>query len=448
MKLSIRTIGAAIAMAVLGSLVPRPAEAVPLLTAAFWLERDLGGTYEGRFDVHNMGISPASGWTLSFELPAGQEIVSATEGIEVGAGGRHVVTNQAWNGVVSPGATVGFGITVRYAGPYAPPAGCMISGRVCAGAGWLGPMLSVGSWGFTPYADVLLWPPTDLVAAMREGGSKYFTLAFVVSRNACEATWGGIIPVGDPSDDVRGRINAVRAAGGDVVVSFGGASGQELAQTCSSVDALVSQYRRVVDTYSVYSLDFDIEGAALPDDAANARRAAAIARLQAMYPGLTVSFTLPAFPSGLTQDGVDLVTGLRNAGVNVAIVNIMAMDYGRLNAPDPHGNMGEYAIQAATATKNQVKNVFFLLNDQAAWRRVGITPMIGQNDVPGELFDLHDAKQVMEFAHREGVGRLAMWSVGRDRQCVHVLKPVADPACSGIAQDAGAFSRVLSRYKG
>jgi hypothetical protein len=43
---------------------------------------------------------------------------------------------------------------------------------------------------------------------------------------------------------------------------------------------------------------------------------------------LQVSFTLPVQPTGLTQDGVNILTGAISAGVQVAAVNVMAMDYG------------------------------------------------------------------------------------------------------------------------
>lgn len=106
------------------------------------------------------------------------------------------------------------------------------------------------------------------------------------------------------SDGVAAQIGSLRAKGGDVRVSFGGASGSELATTCSSADALAAAYGKVVDAYKLTKVDFDVEGGALPNTAANTRRAQAIAKLQAQHPGLDVSFTLPVMPEGLTQDGV------------------------------------------------------------------------------------------------------------------------------------------------
>ncbi|CAL9560220.1 putative bifunctional chitinase_lysozyme [Streptomyces sp. enrichment culture] len=124
-------------------------------------------------------------------------------------------------------------------------------------------------------------------------------------------------------------------------------------------------------------MDFDVEGGALPDRAANTRRAQAIAKLQARHPGLDVSFTLPVMPEGLTQAGVDLLADAKANGVRIGAVNIMAMDYGASYG----GDMGTYAEQAATATQAQVKSVLGL-SDAAAWKAVAVTPMSASTTSP------------------------------------------------------------------
>ncbi|MBR7678738.1 chitinase, partial [Streptomyces daliensis] len=90
-------------------------------------------------------------------------------------------------------------------------------------------------------------------------------------------------------------------------VSFGGANGSELGLACGSAEELEKAYAKVVDTYDLKKADFDIEGGALPDTAANTKRAKAIAALQKSHEDLDVSFTLPVMPEGLTQDGVALL---------------------------------------------------------------------------------------------------------------------------------------------
>src|SRR5262249_4513766 len=187
--------------------------------------------------------------------------------------------------------------------------------------------------GFAPYVDVGLFPAYDLVDASKRTGVKTFNLAFVTSGGGCTPKWGGSQELGD--NDVAKQIKDLRAAGGDVRVSFGGANGTELAQACSSADDLAAAYKKVIDAFDLKKVDFDVEGAAIADKAANDRRSEAIATLQKQVSGLDASFTLPVLPSGLTQDGVDLVSGAKAKGVDVSAVNIMAMDYGDGQAPNP-----------------------------------------------------------------------------------------------------------------
>ncbi|MFK8912732.1 chitinase, partial [Streptomyces sp. YS-3] len=293
---------------------------------------------------------------------------------------------------------------------------------------------------FAPYIDTSLYPAYDLVDTATKTGVKEFHLAFITSGGGCTPLWGGVSAL--DSDAVAAQIGALRAKGGDVRVSFGGASGSELGLVCKSADELATAYGKVIDAYKLTKVDFDIEGAALPDTAANARRAQAVARLQKSHPGLDVSFTLPVMPEGLTQPGVDLVADAKKNGVAVSAVNIMAMDYG----PAYSGDMGTYAIQAATATQAQIKGVLGL-SDAAAWKAVAVTPMIGVNDVNTETFKVDDATQLVDFAKSKGLGRLAMWSGARDKQCAGGAKNSADPTCSSIVQEPLAFTKAFAAFK-
>ena len=128
-----------------------------------------------------------------------------------------------------------------------------------------------------------LYPTYNLTTAMQQGGIKDFTLAFVVADPNGQPAWGGYAAYDVTgttfSSQLQVQIAAVRAAGGNVMVSFGGASGQELAQVITSVPALTSAYQTVVNTYNLNVLDFDIEGAAVADQASIDRRSQASAGL-------------------------------------------------------------------------------------------------------------------------------------------------------------------------
>jgi hypothetical protein len=295
--------------------------------------------------------------------------------------------------------------------------------------------------GFAPYVDTSLYPAYSLTGAISSNGVKQFNLAFVISGGGCTPKFGGVT---DPaSDAVAAQIGAVRAAGGDVRVSFGGANGQELAAACSSASTLAAAYGKVIDQFQLTKVDFDVEGAALPDTASNTRRAQAITQLQASHKGLQVSYTLPAMPTGLTQDGINLLSNAKSNGVSVHAVNIMAMDYGASYS----GDMGQYAIDGATATQAQVKSVLGL-SDTAAWNAIAVTPMIGVNDTSSEIFTVSDATQLVDFAKTKHLAWLSMWSATRDKQCASGAQSWADASCSSILQSTGAFSKAFAAYTG
>jgi hypothetical protein len=289
--------------------------------------------------------------------------------------------------------------------------------------------------------DTSLYPAFDLVANSKATGVKQYNLAFIVDGGSCTPKWGGVTDLG--SDAVAAQIGTLRAAGGDVRVSFGGASGSEPATTCSSASALATAYGKVIDTYGLKKVDFDVEGGAIANTAANTLRAKAIAQLQASHSGLDVSYTLPAMPTGLTQDGINILSNAKSNGVAISTVNIMAMDYGASFS----GDMGGYAIDAATATQAQVKSVLGL-SDSAAWKAVAVTPMLGVNDVSSEIFTVSDATQLVDFAKSKGLGWLSMWSAARDKQCSGGAKNYADATCSSIVQDVNAFSKAFAAYTG
>ncbi|MFB7595140.1 cellulose binding domain-containing protein [Streptomyces sp. NPDC056160] len=445
--------------------------------AAYTRTSDWSTGYTAQYVVTNNSGGTQRDWTLEFDLPTGTKLGSLWNG-EAAVSGRHVTVKPAkWDTAgLAPGKSVTVGFVVDGTGA---PTGCRIDGAACSADDGATPQPSgrptrsaspsptprptstpaptktptadptpspstgtgttTGS-GFAPYVDTSLYPAFDLTASADATGVKNYNLAFVTDGGGCTPKWGGVTDLG--SDGVASQIGALRAKGGDVRVSFGGANGAELATTCSSADALAAAYGKAVDRFELTKVDFDIEGGALANTAANTRRAQAIAELQRQHPGLDVSFTLPVMPEGLTQDGVNLLADAKSGGVRISTVNIMAMDYGA----SYNGDMGTYAEQAATATQAQIKSVLGL-SDSAAWKAVAVTPMIGVNDVSTEVFKVDDATQLVDFAKTKGLGGLSMWSATRDKQCAGGPKPTADATCSSIAQEPYAFTKAFGAYK-
>ena len=180
-------------------------------------------------------------------------------------------------------------------------------------------------------------PDNDMVKISRESGIKRFTLAFLVSSGSdCQAAWFPNLPM-DQENTIAGQIGRLRKLGGDVILSFGGEGGLELAQVCNDVPSLQAQYQAAIDKYKVRMLDFDIESSAIKDPAAVDRRNQALAKLQAANPGLLISYTLAVLPTGLLANGIDLLKNSLSHGVETGNVNIMTMDYETMFAPQRHG---------------------------------------------------------------------------------------------------------------
>jgi chitinase len=226
-----------------------------------------------------------------------------------------------------------------------------------------------------------------------------------------------------------------------VRVSFGGASGKELAETCDSASALAEAYGAALDAAGSTQADFDIEGDALTDSASIALRSKAIALLQKERTDLKVSFTLPVMPAGLDDDSLALLESANDNAVKVSTVNIMTMNYGTSYS----GDMGEYAETSAKAAHDQLKDVFGL-SSAGAWQGLALTSMIGEQDVSGETFTLADAAQVRAFSEEKGVAWVSMWSTFRDQQCADDDSASDDAAtnCSGVTQSSGAFAEALA----
>ena len=137
------------------------------------------------------------------------------------------------------------------------------------------------------------------------------------------------------------------------------------------------------------------------------------------------------------------------AKVPLAGVNGMTMDYG----VPIDGSMANESELALTALQQQIQAAYHTagtdLSDAQSWQLVGATPMIGQNDIAGEIFGLADAQQLTSFAQTHKLGRMSMWSANRDKSCgpnypdVHVVSD----ACSGVDQTAGQFAGIFQEFQ-
>lgn len=249
-----------------------------------------------------------------------------------------------------------------------------------------------------PYVET--WNNTSVNNLANTTGNKFWTLAFMLG-NGCSAAWNGTDSINNNAyvNDVAN----LRAQGGDVIISFGGAAGTELGQACTSVSSLQAAYQSVITKYNLKWMDLDIEGGRENDTASVSRRNQALRNLQSANPGLKVSYTLAVDRTGLPQAQINLLKDAKANGVNIAIVNIMAMDYGPC-----YTDMGQAAIDAANATRNQ-------LSANGISAAIGVTPMIGINDVTCENFTTTNMQQLVNYAQSNSfISLLAYWAIGAD----------------------------------
>jgi hypothetical protein len=316
-----------------------------------------------------------------------------------------------------------------------------------------------GSGQYSPYVDITLYPGPNGYdfASAAQNGVKSATLAFINADPSGHASWGGYsaydVTGGSQSAYINNQIANMHSAGIDGTISFGGAFGTDLsAVNGQTPTGLAQQYASIVNTYHVYKLDFDVEGALQGNTQAMDTQSKAIAILQQQEAAngtpVTVSYTLPVLPTGLVEGqggGLSVLQTAQTNGVNISRVNIMAMDYG--NGFDQPGNpgMGVYAIDAATATHSQLMTLYPSLSSQQAWQEIGVTPLIGINDDPSEVFSLANAQQLTTFAQQNGIGELSMWELPRDQ--TGMLGAVDAVDGSGIQQTPFEFSHIFEQIE-
>jgi chitinase len=311
-----------------------------------------------------------------------------------------------------------------------------------------------GSPWFGAYYDLTL-DPGHRLADLPGHGQVTTVLSFITAgpTNPCQPSWGGRYDLKQANDelDLDGQIEQYRASGNDIAVSFGGQVGEELSSACTDVVDLTQAYESVITRYGLDAIDLDVEGAALDDVPALKRRADAFARLQTTRETgtpLNIWLTLPVSADGLPAEAEAAVSTMLEAGVELAGVNIMTMNFEPLKAGQ---SMLETSISAANAAHRQLGALYERAGQHAdparLWQKIGLTPMIGENDVHGQVLDLLDAEGLNSFALERGIGRLSMWSLSRDRTCTPVDRKQVpsgpSPSCSGVKQEEGMFAKLL-----
>ena len=284
--------------------------------------------------------------------------------------------------------------------------------------------------------------PASISSIMSGSGENQFNLAFVLDSGGCTPAWDGSSTMPVSSDTtVAADINAIRAAGGDAAVSFGGYNGTELGSTCGSASALANAYQQVISKYKLDRVDFDYENTAL--DSNTGVRFGAIKILEASNPGLKVSLTIPMTTVGFPGSGTDEIRQAIANGARLDVINIMDFDTGLTS--------GTEVSQTETIANDAVGQLEGIYGWSAAqaWAHLGFQIMNGHTDQPSELFTQSDFSALLGFAQANHPAWFSFWSANRDFQCpAGVVEPWAPGTCSNITQNPYDFTKTIVKYAG
>lgn len=292
-----------------------------------------------------------------------------------------------------------------------------------------GPML------FGPYKDVSQGidraRPEIATAPWEAGAPRAPVLVWAFATGECgQERWG------DFDTDAFARLNVAgfERAGRNFIVSTGGEAGGFSCASDTGMQRFLARYA----SPRLVGLDFDIErGQTRAQIDALVRQAQAAQRA---HPSLRISFTIATLAArdgsrrSLNSTGEQVLASLAAAKFERAILNLMVMNYGLasantcvVDAKSGRCDMGRSALQAA-------RNVHQKYG--VAWRRIALTPMLGENDVAGNVLTPADAKTLALGARRLGLAGVHWWSLDRDQPCAEG-QPRVSPRCHALPGSAG-----------
>ncbi|MDG4829173.1 cellulose binding domain-containing protein [Solwaraspora sp. WMMD1047] len=82
--------------------------------------------------IRNGGSSTINGWTLTYNLPSGQQVTNAWNATVSQSGSAVTARNISWNGSIAPGATASFGYQGTLSGSYSSPTAFSLNGTACS----------------------------------------------------------------------------------------------------------------------------------------------------------------------------------------------------------------------------------------------------------------------------------------------------------------------------
>ena len=304
-----------------------------------------------------------------------------------------------------------------------------------------GSALSSNWYASAPYDMPLDNNPPNLTQVMAATGEKAYVLAFVLAENetTCAPAWDGGSSVVSSSDAVASQINALRADGGDVAVSFGGYNGTKLGQVCGTAAATAAAEQTVITTYGLHAIDLDLEEPEYESSSAIANELGAAQIIQSEDPGIYISVTMPGTTSGTGWFGEQLLDEAKTLGFTPNSFTIMPFDGGFSGASSQITALEDF---------NGILTSTFGWSSATAYAHEGISSMNGRTD-SAEYFYQADFQTVLTWAEGVGLGRYSFWDVNRDLEC----NPPSNNGdlsgtCSSVTQNSWDFTKYDAEFAG
>ncbi|MBM0260717.1 cellulose binding domain-containing protein, partial [Micromonospora sp. 4G55] len=271
-------------------------------TAGFVKTSDWGSGWEGKYTITNGGGSTISGWTVSFDLPAGTTVGSYWDALLTSSGQRYTFTNRSWNGTVAPGASVSFGFLGTGTGS---PTNCLLNGAPCGGGTPPSPTPTTPTPSPTTPAPTTP-PPTTTPPPPTGGLPKHLLTGYwhnfdnpavelrlrdvpveydlvAVAFGEATATPGAVGFAVDPGlsaalggytdAQFTADVQTLRSRGQKVILSVGGEAGRVAVNDATSATAFADTVHALIQRYGFDGVDIDLENGLNPTYMAQALRA-------------------------------------------------------------------------------------------------------------------------------------------------------------------------------
>ncbi|MCU7728388.1 hypothetical protein ODJ79_32155 [Actinoplanes sp. KI2] len=290
---------------------------------------------------------------------------------------------------------------------------------VAAGGVWAGMAVSEAATtglavrGGAPYIYTSVSGSKDPVKVMQSTGVRAFTLAFILNKGTCSPVWDS----GTLNDSGKQKmITAIRGAGGDVVVSFGGYSGNKLANSCSKETKLAAAYQKVIDLYDLKAIDIDLEAGEVSQ---SNKVLKALKIVKQKNAGISTILTLGTGKNGLEGDEKGIPAQAAAIGSPVDNWTIMPFDFSDNDSGLDHGKA---TVSASEGLHKQLKSALGG-SDASIYAKQGISSMNGKTDSNGNV-TVANFNTMLSYVQQHGLTRFTYWELSRDTSNLDYTKVI------------------------